>query len=33
MASIREIDVEREASDLLALTRETSPTAVINVPR
>jgi GNAT superfamily N-acetyltransferase len=29
--SIREIDLERDASDLVELTRQTSPTAVINV--
>ena len=29
--SIREIDIERDASDLVELARETSPTAVINV--
>jgi GNAT superfamily N-acetyltransferase len=32
MASIREIDIERDASDLVELVRETSPTAVINIP-
>ena len=31
MTSIREIDIERDASDLVELARETSPTAVINV--
>ncbi len=31
MTSIREIDVERDASDLVDLARETSPTAVIDV--
>ena len=31
MASIREIDIERDASDLVELAREVSPTAVINV--
>jgi GNAT superfamily N-acetyltransferase len=31
MTSIREIDIERDASDLVALTREVTPTAVINV--
>lgn len=30
-ASIREIDIERDASDLVELTRETNPTAVVNV--
>jgi GNAT superfamily N-acetyltransferase len=31
MTSIREIDIERDASDLVELARKTSPTAVINV--
>jgi len=31
MASIREIQIERDASDLVELAREVSPTAVINV--
>jgi GNAT superfamily N-acetyltransferase len=30
MTSIREIDIERDASELVELTRESSPTAVIN---
>jgi GNAT superfamily N-acetyltransferase len=31
MTSIREIDIERDASDLVALSREISPTALVNV--
>jgi GNAT superfamily N-acetyltransferase len=31
MTSIRQIDIERDASDLVGLARETSPTMVINV--